>query len=89
MGDRQAGQAVGNKNHVSTRLVHRRLNGFNPIAAFRLVPIALLNAPESWVCLFPEGLPVLWPRVADPGKNQYTWPGTVVWHVLMIHASSV
>ena len=68
--DLQTSQAVRHKNRPGTRLAHSRFEGLYPVPAQRMVPVLFGHSTVFRMRLFPERLPVLWPRVVDARKDQ-------------------
>jgi hypothetical protein len=63
---------MGRDEYVWSGALSRTFQGFHPVGADRIFPIALLHAQIGTVLPLPVTLPVLRPRIAYAGNQQHT-----------------
>jgi len=71
MRNREASQAVRDQNHIRPGSFYCVLNRGDPVFTNRIIPIALLDADETGIGLFPKRLPMQRAGVPDAGEDKY------------------
>jgi hypothetical protein len=66
----QTAERMRGDHGLRAAVIDSSVKGADPFAPVRMVPVPLVDTPESGVSLFPAGLPVPGSGIPDAGQDQ-------------------